>query len=216
MATYRELLQQVRSEIAEVDATAGARADRLRRPLVLDVREQDEWDEGHIPGAVHIPRGYLESRVERAAPDRTAPVVVYCSRRQPLGVRGEDARGARLRGRRHPRRRLHRLEAQRLSDVQLQVGWTRQRRARYSRHLLIPEVGEEGQLKLLDSQGPADRRRRPRLARLALPRRGGRRPHRHRRRRRRRRVEPAAPDRPLDRVARRAEGRVGEARRSRR
>jgi molybdopterin/thiamine biosynthesis adenylyltransferase/rhodanese-related sulfurtransferase len=151
MPNYRELLQQVRSEISEIDA-AHAR-DRIEsgEPVVVDVREQDEWDEGHIPGAVHVPRGHLESRIERLAPDTARPVVVYCS----AGNRSAFA-------------------AKTLTDlgyedvvslaggftdwkrngfpVQLQTGLDAPRRARYSRHLLIPEVGEEGQLKLLDSK----------------------------------------------------------------
>ena len=65
MPSYRDLLSQVKSEISEVDA---AQARDLDGHLFVDVREPDEWDEGHIPGAVHIPRGYLESRIERAAP----------------------------------------------------------------------------------------------------------------------------------------------------
>src|SRR6478672_763681 len=79
MATYRELLQQVRSEISEVDAGQARELIDSGGPLVLDVREQNEWDEGHIPGAVHVPRGNLESRVERTAPDHSRPVLVYCS-----------------------------------------------------------------------------------------------------------------------------------------
>ena len=79
MPTYRELLQQVRTEIDEIDA--GRARERIEGvdPLVLDVREQSEWDEGHIPGAVHVPRGHLESRIERTAPDPTRPILVYCS-----------------------------------------------------------------------------------------------------------------------------------------
>ena len=69
MPSYRELLQQVRSEISEVDATHARELIEEGGPVVVDVREQEEWDEGHIPGAVHIPRGHLESRIERAAPD---------------------------------------------------------------------------------------------------------------------------------------------------
>jgi molybdopterin/thiamine biosynthesis adenylyltransferase/rhodanese-related sulfurtransferase len=151
MANYRELLQQVRSEISEIDATQARERIESGEPVVLDVREQDEWDEGHIPGAVHVPRGHLESRIERLAPDNGRPVVVYCS----AGNRSAFA-------------------AKTLTDlgyedvvslaggftdwkrngfpVQLQVGLDAPRRARYSRHLLIPEVGEEGQLKLLDSK----------------------------------------------------------------
>ena len=151
MPTYRELLQQTRSEISEVDATQARDRIDSGEPVVVDVREQDEWDEGHIAGAVHIPRGHLESRIERLAPDTSRPVVVYCS----AGNRSAFA-------------------AKTLADlgyedvvslaggftdwkrngfpVQLQTGLDAPQRARYSRHLLIPEVGEEGQLKLLDSK----------------------------------------------------------------
>ena len=151
MATYRELLQQVRSEISEVDATQARELIDSGGPLVLDVREQNEWDEGHIPGAVHVPRGNLESRVERTAPDHSRPVLVYCS------VGNRSAFAAKTLA------ELGYEDVVSLSGgftdwkrngfpVQLQAGLDAQRRARYSRHLLIPEVGEEGQLKLLDSK----------------------------------------------------------------
>jgi len=141
----------VRSEISEIDATHARERIESGEPVVVDVREQDEWDEGHIAGAIHVPRGHLESRIERLAPDTSRPVVVYCS----AGNRSAFA-------------------AKTLTDlgyedvvslaggftdwkrngfpVQLQAGLDAPRRARYSRHLLIPEVGEEGQLKLLDSK----------------------------------------------------------------
>ncbi len=151
MPTYRELLQQVRGEIDEVDATRARELVDAGEPLVVDVREQDEWDEGHIPGAVHIPRGHLESRIERAAPDPTRPIIVYCS------AGNRSAFAAKTLG------ELGYQDVVSLSGgftdwkrngfpVQLQAGLDAQRRARYSRHLLIPEVGEEGQLKLLDSK----------------------------------------------------------------
>src|ERR671915_2142232 len=78
MASYRELLQQVKAEIDEVDSS---RARELLEDgaAAVDVRERDEWEEGHIPGAVHIPRGSLEGRIENAIRDRSQPVVVYCS-----------------------------------------------------------------------------------------------------------------------------------------
>src|ERR671936_3075601 len=79
MPSYRELLQQVRAEISEVDATHARELIESGDPLVVDVREQDEWDEGHIPTAVHIPRGHLESRIERVAPDHSQQVLLYCS-----------------------------------------------------------------------------------------------------------------------------------------
>jgi sulfur-carrier protein adenylyltransferase/sulfurtransferase len=80
MPNYRELLQQVKSEIGEVDVTEAR--DLLaadERPLVVDVRELDEWTEGRIPGAIHISRGNLESRIEQAAPDHSQPVLLYCA-----------------------------------------------------------------------------------------------------------------------------------------
>jgi adenylyltransferase/sulfurtransferase len=151
MASYRELLQQVRSEISEIDATQARDRIESGEPVVVDVREQDEWDEGHIPGAVHVPRGHLESRIERLAPDLARPVVVYCS----AGNRSAFAA-----------KTLTELGYEEVVSLaggftdwkrngfpmQLQAGLDAPRRARYSRHLLIPEVGEEGQLKLLDSK----------------------------------------------------------------
>ena len=75
MTTYRELLARTRAEIKEINAT-DARA--LDGALWIDIRELEEWQEGHLPGAIHIPRGNLESRIERAAPDKTQPIVLYC------------------------------------------------------------------------------------------------------------------------------------------
>jgi molybdopterin/thiamine biosynthesis adenylyltransferase/rhodanese-related sulfurtransferase len=148
MPSYRDLLQQVKTEITEVDAP---QARDLDGHLFVDVREQEEWDEGHIPGAVHIPRGYLESRIEAAAPDRAQPIVVYCAG----GSRSAFAAKS--------------LEELGYENVTSLAGgytdWKRNgfptqlpqtlgpdQRSRYSRHLLIPEVGIEGQLKLLQSR----------------------------------------------------------------
>src|SRR6478735_10286574 len=80
MATYRELLARVKDEIDEVTATdVLARLDDPDRPLLVDVREQDEWQEGHLPGAIHVPRGNLESRIEALAPDKSREIVAYCA-----------------------------------------------------------------------------------------------------------------------------------------
>jgi len=151
MPNYRELLQQARSEISEIDASQARDRIESGEPVVVDVREQEEWDEGHIPGAVHVPRGHLESRIERLAPDAARPVVVYCSQ----GNRSAFAAKTLV--------ELGYEDVVSLAGgftdwkrngfpVQLQAGLDAPRRARYSRHLLIPEVGEEGQLKLLDSK----------------------------------------------------------------
>jgi sulfur-carrier protein adenylyltransferase/sulfurtransferase len=151
MASYRDLLQQVKSEIAEVDAARARELVESGEALVLDVREQDEWDEGHLPNAIHIPRGNLESRIERAEPDHTRPIFVYCA----AGNRSAFAA-----------KTLEELGYQDVVSlaggftdwkrngfpVALSEGLDAPKRARYSRHLLIPEVGEQGQLKLLDSK----------------------------------------------------------------
>ena len=79
MPSYRELLQQVKSEIDEIGAPDAAELRDSEPAVFVDVRDRNEWDEGHIPGAVHVPRGNLESRIEGAVPDRDARVVVYCA-----------------------------------------------------------------------------------------------------------------------------------------
>jgi len=151
MPTYRELLQQVRREIAEVDAARARALIDSGEPVVVDVREQDEWDEGHIPGALHIPRGHLESRIERTAPDPSRQVVLYCSAgnrsafaAKTLEELGYDDVVSLAGGFTDWKRNGY--------PVELNSGLDAPRRARYSRHLLIPEVGEPGQLKLLDSK----------------------------------------------------------------
>src|SRR5262245_26397089 len=79
MASYRDLLQRVKEEIGEVDAPRARELIESDSPAIVDVRERDEWDEGHLPGAIHIPRGFLESRIEQAVPDRSKPVLLYCA-----------------------------------------------------------------------------------------------------------------------------------------
>ena len=116
------------------------------------MRERDEWDEGHIPGAVHVPRGNLGAADREGVPDRDGRVIVYCASGSRSAFATQDAPGARLHERRQPRRRLHRLEAERLPDAAAPRRSAPEQRQRYSRHLLIPEVGEAGQLKLLDSR----------------------------------------------------------------
>jgi sulfur-carrier protein adenylyltransferase/sulfurtransferase len=151
MPTYRELLQQVRAEISEVDAPQARELIDSGEPVVLDVREQDEWDEGHIPGALHIPRGNLESRVERTVPEQSRRIVVYCSagNRSAFAAKTLEELGyddvVSLAGGFTDWKRNG-------FPVELSSGLDAPQRSRYSRHLLIPEVGEQGQLKLLDSK----------------------------------------------------------------
>jgi molybdopterin/thiamine biosynthesis adenylyltransferase/rhodanese-related sulfurtransferase len=151
MASYRDLLRQVKAEIEEIDAAATrARLDDGDVALV-DVREPAEWSQGHIPGAVHVPRGNLESRIESAVSDRSRPVVLYCASgsRSAFAARtllelGYEDVASLAGGFLDWKRNGFPFEIpQTLEDAQ---------RRRYSRHLLIPEVGEEGQQKLLGSR----------------------------------------------------------------
>ena len=148
MATYRELLAATRTEISEVDARGAAGLDGA---AWIDVREPDEWAEGHIPGAMHIPRGNLESRIEAAVPDRSVPVVIYCA----VGNRSVfAAKTLSELGYQSPHSLAGGFNEWKRNggDVTLPRMLSPDKRARYSRHLLIPEIGEEGQMKLLDSR----------------------------------------------------------------
>jgi sulfur-carrier protein adenylyltransferase/sulfurtransferase len=150
MASFRDLLKAAKSEITEVD-TEGA-AERIADGwAVLDVREPEEYDAGALARAVHIPRGHLESQVESKLTDKTKPVVVYCAG----GVRSAFA--------------ARTLQELGYTDVVSMDGgfgrwkdegrpWTTpvtltpDQKNRYQRHLLLPEVGVEGQAKLLASK----------------------------------------------------------------
>src|ERR1700737_2066763 len=80
MASYRELLKNVKSRIREIDVRQlDTSRNGSAKPVLIDVREQDEVEQGIIPGAIHIPRGYLESRVEQYVPDYNTPIVAYCA-----------------------------------------------------------------------------------------------------------------------------------------
>ena len=153
MGTYRELLQQVKGEIEEVDSAQALDSlrDSERGCVIVDVREREEWDEGHLPGAVHVPRGHLESRIESAAPDKSRPVLVYCASgnrsafaAKTLEELGYDHVVSLAGGFTDWKRNGNPFEIPEALDES--------KRRRYSRHLLIPEVGEEGQLKLLQSR----------------------------------------------------------------
>jgi molybdopterin/thiamine biosynthesis adenylyltransferase/rhodanese-related sulfurtransferase len=148
MATYRELLQRVKAEIAEVDAPS---VDLQGDAVLVDVRRHDEWEQGHIPGAIHIPRGSLESRIEGLVPDRDAEIIVYCASGErsafgakSLGELGYGHVSSLAGGFTEWKRNGY--------DIDLPRSLSPERRTRYSRHLLIPEIGDEGQLKLLDSR----------------------------------------------------------------
>src|SRR5579884_4151475 len=146
-----ELLRQIKSRIDEVDPSA-AREQLSNGAVAVDVREPEEWSAGHIPGAIPVPKSYLESRIEGAVPDRSDHVVLYCAsgNRSAWAARTliEDL------GYEHVESMTggFTLWKDRGYEVQTPRTLTAEQRERYSRHLLLPEVGLEGQLKLLDAK----------------------------------------------------------------
>ena len=151
MASFRDLLTSTKAEIREVST---AEADELRKAegaVALDVREPDEYEQGALPGAVHIPRGTLETSIEMRITDHDTPLVIYCAG----GTRSAFAAKT--------------LAELGYTDVVSVVGgfnrwkdedreWvtpatlSADQRNRYKRHLLLPEVGETGQQELLNAK----------------------------------------------------------------
>jgi molybdopterin/thiamine biosynthesis adenylyltransferase/rhodanese-related sulfurtransferase len=150
--TYSDLLVEVKGAVRQLSLEElNAKLQRKEPITLVDVREKDEWRGGYIPGAIHVPRGFLEMQAEAKLPDKSAPIVVYCAG----GVRSAFA-------------------AKTLSELGYSnvlsanpgfVRWkdsgfpvdkpadlTAAQLDRYSRHLLLPEVGEKGQEKLLKSR----------------------------------------------------------------
>ena len=151
MASFRELLADAKSKIKEVDTQTAATKIDANQAVVLDVREPDEFEQGALLGVVHIPRGHLEAQIETKIVDKTAPVIVYCAG----GVRSAFAAKT--------------LQELGYTNVLSMAGgfgkwkdegrpWSTpvqlsaEQRNRYQRHVLLPEVGIEGQAKLLASK----------------------------------------------------------------
>ncbi len=152
MPTYRELLSQIKQEIVEIDArTLAVELASAQPPLLIDVREPDEYEQGAIVEALHIPRGFLESRIEAAAPDHAQRIVLSCASgaRSAFGAKALADLGY---------TKVVSLAGGFSGWKQAGNPWSEpkvldaERRRRYSRHLVIPEVGEPGQLKLLASK----------------------------------------------------------------
>jgi molybdopterin/thiamine biosynthesis adenylyltransferase/rhodanese-related sulfurtransferase len=153
MPSGPELIRQIKQEIDEVDprevhdlAASGNGA------VIVDVREQHEFEEAHIPGAVHVPRGHLESRIETAAPDKSQRVILYCASGNRSALAAHTMRD--LLGYRDVASMTGgiTLWKDRGYEVEVPRALTPEQRERYSRHLVIPEIGLEGQLKLLDAK----------------------------------------------------------------
>ena len=155
MADAPDVIRQIKERIREVDPREVH--DVLENgsgngAVIVDVREQHEWDEAHIPGAVHVPRSYLESRIEGAAPDKGERVILYCASgnrsawaadalQKVLGYENVESMKGGIT-----------LWKDRGYEVDVPPSLTPEQHERYSRHLLIPEIGLEGQIKLLESK----------------------------------------------------------------
>jgi len=149
--TSRDLLAAARAVVPEVTPEEfHARRQHENGRVLIDVRERYEFEEGHIEGALHLSKGFIETQIEDRVPERSTPITLYCA----AGVRSLLAGKA-----------LHDLGYENVEsmiggftawksryDFVMPVLLSAEQKQRYSRHLLIPEVGEEGQHKLLQAK----------------------------------------------------------------
>jgi sulfur-carrier protein adenylyltransferase/sulfurtransferase len=150
--TYTDLIASVRKETKEVSLEELKRRLDAKEPYtLLDVREKEEFRAGYIPGAVSIPRGFLEIQVEGRLPDKNAKVVAYCAggTRSALAAKTLAELG-------YTNVETANPGFVRWKDLGYPIDTppqlTEAQRDRYSRHLLLPEVGEAGQAKLLKAK----------------------------------------------------------------
>lgn len=152
--TYSDLLADVRNNVRTIslEAVKARLEDKSQpSPVLVDVREKDEYRGGYIPGALHLPRGFLEMQAEQRLPDKQAEIIIYCAggTRSAFAAKTLSELGyqnvlsanpgfVRWKDLRYPVE-----EPVKFTDAQLE---------RYSRHILMPEVGEKGQAKLLESK----------------------------------------------------------------
>ena len=151
MATT-EPIELIKSRIEELDP-ADARDEISAGDVVLvDTREQHEWDEAHLGGATLVPPASVADRIEEVAPDRTRRVVLYC-RVGNRSARAADLLESEL-GYEDVASIAGGIEAWQEAGLPVvePEGLTKEQRMRYSRHTLLPEVGVEGQLKLLNAR----------------------------------------------------------------
>jgi molybdopterin/thiamine biosynthesis adenylyltransferase/rhodanese-related sulfurtransferase len=157
MASFSQHLKNVKAQIREVDTNAVAGVVERRKanpgsaPILIDVREKDEWLEGHIPGARWIPRGFLELRIEDQVPEKSAEIILYCAggTRSALAVKSMEALGYA-----HVSSMAGGFTAWKRAGLGFERPFvmTQEQALRYARHTMLPEVGEDGQVKLLKSR----------------------------------------------------------------
>ncbi len=150
--TREQLLQQVMAQIKEIDVSSLAEAlNSPQPPVVIDIREPHEIQKGHIPGAKIIPRGFLELWIDDVVTNAEQPIVIYCAG----GVRSAlAAKALQDMGYRHVYSLAGGFSAWKEAGLPIHTPrvFTDEQRERYSRHFILPDVGEEGQAKLLDAK----------------------------------------------------------------
>src|SRR5437879_12534230 len=149
--TYKQIMEEARQVVPEASPDeVKSKLDRGTPPMLLDVREKEEFRQGYVPGAVSLPRGFLEMRVEDAVPDKNTPIVAYCAG----GTRSLLA-GRILKELGYTNVTSMRGGFTAWKNQGLPVAADRQfpadQQIAHRRHLLLPEVGEAGQAKLLDA-----------------------------------------------------------------
>lgn len=150
--TYADLIQEVRAKVSIVSLEdLKAELESSEPPVVVDVREADEWRKGYLNGALHLPRGFLEMQAESKLPNKDANIVLYCAG----GTRSAFAAKALVElGYRHVRSANPGFVQwkDRGYDYAQPVELSEAQRDRYARHIMLPEIGEAGQKKLLESR----------------------------------------------------------------
>jgi adenylyltransferase/sulfurtransferase len=150
--TYQEIISEARKSVPEVSPEdAKAKLGAGKPVALLDVREREEYRQGYIPGAVSMPRGFLEMRVEETVPDKNTPVIAYCQSGTRSLLAGRILKELGYKDVVSLRGGYGAWKNQGL-PIQEDRQFTAEQQIRYSRHFLLPEVGEIGQAKLLDAK----------------------------------------------------------------
>jgi sulfur-carrier protein adenylyltransferase/sulfurtransferase len=150
MTTVADELERIKRRV-EMIAPARAREEIDSGIALIDVREQNEWDESHLEAATHVPQGELVERIDDLAPDRSERLLLHCRTDNRSARMAEELAGLGYENVAVIEGGIVAWEAAGLPTTS-DSGLTAEQRMRYSRHTLLPEVGVEGQRKLLDSK----------------------------------------------------------------
>lgn len=145
--TGQDLLKEAKRAATALKPNEVAQLTENEKVTLVDVRESDEWRRGHLPNAVHVPRGYLEMQAESKVPDKDAPIIVYCAGGNRSAFASETLKQMGYTNVRHMSGGFTGWKDAGLKVVQ-PIVWTDKQADRYSRHFVLPEVGEAGQQRI--------------------------------------------------------------------